>query len=88
MESEATPLLVPITSGPGGVGAKLGGLGRTKIYDLIDRRELTKVNIGRRAFITAKSIAAYVDRLAEAASDMKLPPNAPQGPRRAAPEKS
>ena len=61
-------MLVPITSGPGGVSAQLGGIGRTKIYDLIDHGELVKVNIGRRAFVTAKSIAAYVDRLSEAAT--------------------
>jgi hypothetical protein len=60
-------LLVPITPGPDGVSAALGGIGRTKIYDLIDHGQLVRVNIGRRAFVTAKSIAAYVDRLSEAA---------------------
>jgi hypothetical protein len=49
-------LLVPITSGPNGVSAKLGGIGRTKIYGLIDEGELTKVNIGRRSFVTTESI--------------------------------
>ncbi|MCI4674787.1 helix-turn-helix domain-containing protein [Candidatus Mycolicibacterium alkanivorans] len=44
----------------------LGGIGHTTIYDLINRGELTKVNIGRRSFITAESIAAYVDRLNDA----------------------
>ncbi|HEY1843002.1 MAG TPA: helix-turn-helix domain-containing protein [Mycobacterium sp.] len=46
----------------------LGGIGRTTTYELIDRGELVKVNIGRRAFITAESLAAYVDRLSEAAT--------------------
>ena len=46
----------------------LGGLGRTTVYQLIEQGELTKVNIGRRSFITTNSIAAYLDRLSEAAS--------------------
>jgi hypothetical protein len=46
----------------------LGGLGRTTVYELIDRGELVKVNIGRRSFITTDSLAAYVDRLSEAAT--------------------
>jgi excisionase family DNA binding protein len=46
----------------------LGGVGRTTVYELIKRGELTQVHIGRRGFITAKSLAAYVDRLSAAAS--------------------
>jgi hypothetical protein len=46
----------------------LGGVGRTTVYDLIKRGELTQVHIGRRGFITAKSLAAYVDRLSAAAT--------------------
>jgi 5-keto 4-deoxyuronate isomerase len=38
------------------------------MYELFDRRELVRVNIGRRGFVTVKSLAAYVDRLSEAAS--------------------
>jgi predicted DNA-binding transcriptional regulator AlpA len=47
---------------------ELGGIGHTTIYDLIKRGELRKVNIGRRGFITSESLAAYVDRLTEAAA--------------------
>jgi hypothetical protein len=43
--------------------AQLGGIGHTTIYDLINRGHLVKVNIGRRSFITAESLAAYVDSL-------------------------
>jgi Helix-turn-helix domain len=57
-------LLVPIAE----ARAVLGGIGHTTIYDLIKRRELVKVNIGRRGFITSESLAAYVNRLEEAAS--------------------
>ena len=48
--------------------AELGGIGHTTIYDLINRRELVKVNIGRRSFITAESLTAYVDSLSETAT--------------------
>lgn len=46
----------------------LGGVGRTTVYELIKRGELTQVHIGRRGFITTESLAAYVNRLTEAAS--------------------
>jgi hypothetical protein len=47
---------------------ELGGIGHTTMYDLIKRREVTKVCIGRRSFITAESLSAYVDRITEAAT--------------------
>lgn len=56
-------LLVPIPE----AGERLGGIGNTTVYELVNRGELVKVNIGRRGFITAESIAAYVDRLRQAA---------------------
>ena len=45
----------------------LGGIGRTTLYELVKQGHLTKVNIGRRGFITAESLAAYVDQLTGAA---------------------
>lgn len=48
--------------------AELGGIGHTTIYDLMKRRKLVKVNIGRRSFVTAESLAAYVDSLSEASA--------------------
>jgi len=56
-------LLVPIPA----ACAKLGNVSRTTIYALVNQGELTKVNIGRRGFITAKSIETYVSRLSAAA---------------------
>ncbi|WP_406813985.1 helix-turn-helix transcriptional regulator [Mycobacterium sp. M23085] len=47
---------------------ELGGIGHTTLYELVKRGELKKVNIGRRGFITAESLVAYVDRLTEAAT--------------------
>jgi hypothetical protein len=44
----------------------LGGIGKTKFFEILP--ELTKVHIGRRTFVTAASVAAYVDRLTEQAS--------------------
>lgn len=55
-------ILVPI----GDTQHCLGGLGRTTIYRLIESGELTRVNIGRRAFITSESISAFVARQASA----------------------
>ena len=46
----------------------LGSLGRTTLYELIERGELERVHIGRRGFVTAKSLASYVDRLSEEAA--------------------
>jgi len=44
----------------------LGGIGHTTIYQLIKRGEITKVNLGRRGFVTSESIEAFLGRLAEA----------------------
>lgn len=57
-------LLVPITD----TCSKLGGVSRTTVYELVNQGLLVKVNIGRRGFITAESLAAYVDRLSEEAT--------------------
>jgi len=58
------PLLVPVPD----TCTQLGGVSRTTVYGLVNQGHLVKVNIGRRGFITAESLAAYVGRLAEAAS--------------------
>jgi hypothetical protein len=47
---------------------QLGGIGRATIYELVNRHEIVKVNVGRRGFITTESLAAYVDRITEAAT--------------------
>lgn len=57
-------LLVPLPD----VSIRLGGIGRSTVYNLIKSGDLVKVNIGTRGFITAKSIAAYVDRITAAAT--------------------
>jgi hypothetical protein len=64
MDSETERLLVPYDE----ARRKLGDIGRTTMYELFDQGELVRVNIGRRGFVTAKSLAAYVDRLSEAAT--------------------
>ena len=45
----------------------LGGIGTTTFHALINAGHLERVHIGRRAFITAESLHAYVDRLRETA---------------------
>ena len=64
MRQEENRLLIPIPDAQ----TDLGGISRPTVYNLVNRGELVKVNIGRRGFITAESIAAYVDRLTAAAS--------------------
>lgn len=44
---------------------ELGGIGRTTLYRLIKDGHLVRANIGRRAFITGESIAAYITRITE-----------------------
>jgi hypothetical protein len=47
---------------------ELGEIGRTTLWKLAKTGEVTEVRIGHRAFITAESIAAYVERIIAAAS--------------------
>lgn len=42
---------------------KLGGLGRTRVFDLLRTGELASVKIGRRRMIPDSAIAAYIARL-------------------------
>lgn len=43
--------------------AALGGISLTLLYKLIDTRSVTRVRIGRRAFITQASVDAFVASL-------------------------
>ena len=45
----------------------IGGIGLTTYHKLINDGELERVHIGRRAFITAESLHAYVNRLRDTA---------------------
>jgi hypothetical protein len=64
MDTRTDPLIVPSDEAM----RRLGGIGRTKFYELVDAKEIEMVKIGRRAFITTRSIAAYVERLSQAAT--------------------
>lgn len=55
----ATRKLVPMPEARG----VLGGIGRSMLYEMIERGDLVRVNIGRRAFVTSESLEAYLDRL-------------------------
>jgi hypothetical protein len=59
MADTATRRLVPIPEAKD----RLGSIGRSSVYRLINENQLTRVCIGRRAFVTAESIDAYIDRL-------------------------
>jgi excisionase family DNA binding protein len=40
--------------------AALGGIGRSKVYDLIARGELSSLSVGRRRLISGEALRAYV----------------------------
>ena len=61
METTTDRLLVPYDEAM----HALGGIGRTKFYDLIDNGYLERVSIGRRGFITAASLTRYVNSLSQ-----------------------
>ena len=42
---------------------QLGGIGRSMLYELLGRGELESVKVGRRRFVPAAAIDAYVARL-------------------------
>lgn len=44
-------------------GDKLGGLGRTRVFDLIRTEQLASVKIGRRRFVPDSAIERYITRL-------------------------
>ena len=44
---------------------ELGGIGRTTLYRLIEDGQLVRAKIGRRAFITGDSIAAYIESITQ-----------------------
>lgn len=64
MDGEPKRLLLPYDE----ARDKLGGISRTTLWELVNRGELIRVNVGRRGFITTKSVAAYVDRITAAAA--------------------
>lgn len=45
------------------VGEQLGGLKRTKVFDLIKQGHLSTVKIGSRTFVSADSLDRYVATL-------------------------
>ncbi|WP_343577475.1 helix-turn-helix domain-containing protein [Mycobacterium sp.] len=59
MENEQFPPLVAIPKVP----EFIGGISRSKVYELIDAGELRRIRIGRRAFISGDSIAAFLRKV-------------------------
>lgn len=59
------PVLLPVYPD---AGQALGGLGRTKVYELITSGELRTVKIGRRRFVPASAVEEYVARLEQLAA--------------------
>jgi len=54
------PVLLPVYPD---AGRAIGGLGRTKVYELIKSGELRTVKIGRRRFVPTTAVEEYVSRL-------------------------
>lgn len=54
------PVLMPVYPD---AGRALGGLGRTKVCELIQSGELRTVRIGRRRFVPTTAVEEYVARL-------------------------
>lgn len=59
MQTRDLARLVPIEDAQ----RELGGIGRTTLYELIDQGHLVRCRIGRRAFITGDSIAAFISSI-------------------------
>ena len=50
----------PLLIGTDDVGKRLG-IGRTSVYVLFDRGDLTPIKIGRRTLVAASELAEYVE---------------------------
>lgn len=46
--------------------ARLAGIGRTKLYELLSTNELKSFKLGSRRLIRVSEIEAFLDRLADA----------------------
>ena len=42
----------------------LGGIGRSMVYDLIARGELSSIRVGRRRLVSSSAIRDYIERAA------------------------
>jgi len=59
----------PLLDSVPGAQARLGGIGRSQLYELLAQGELESVKIGRRRMITVASMVAYVDRQTQTVPD-------------------
>lgn len=60
-EAAAAPLLHSLPD----AAARLGGIGRSTLYELIAAGAIRTVKIGRRAFVSERELARYVAALEE-----------------------
>lgn len=51
-----------------GAQARLGGISRSMVYELLAQGEIEGVKVGRRRMVTVDSMVAYVNRLRQVAS--------------------
>ena len=64
METSIVPILISVHA-----ARKMLGIGHTKIYQLIENKDIKSVKIGSRRMVIVSSVHDLVARLVEAASD-------------------
>lgn len=47
----------------------LGGIGRTKLHQLITENKVTRASIGRRSFITRESLDRFIESISTPSDD-------------------
>lgn len=62
-QAAAGAMSTPVLHDEKAARVMLGGIGRTKYFELLASGELESVRIGRRRFVPADALGAYVDRL-------------------------
>lgn len=59
MDTKHLPPLIAIPEVP----RYLGDISRSKVYELVATGDLTRIRIGRRAFISGESIGLFLNKL-------------------------
>lgn len=60
VQSVATPLAVSPAQ-----AAEMAGIGRTKLYELINQKEIPSFTLGRRRLIRVEALRAWLDQMSE-----------------------
>ena len=66
MNANATQVARPIAVSPA-EAARMAGIGRTKLYEIMGANELASIKLGSRRLIRVSDIEAWLERLASEA---------------------